>query len=63
LHILGAKVRRETVRRRGPCGTAAKRAVGDLMDAIVRELKMSGKFTLPSFGTFTVRKMTAGKAT
>ena len=43
-------------------GTAAKRAVGDLMDAIVRELKTSGKFTLPSFGTFTVRKMKAGKA-
>jgi hypothetical protein len=32
------------------------------MQAIVRELKKSGKFTLPSFGTFTVRKMKAGKA-
>ena len=36
-------------------GAAATRAVGDLMVAIVRELKKSGKFTLPSFGTFTVR--------
>jgi DNA-binding protein HU-beta len=43
-------------------GTAAKRATDDLMDAIVRKLKTSGKFTLPSFGSFTVRKMKAGKA-
>ena len=41
---------------------AAIRAAGDLMQTIVRELKKSGKFTLPSFGTFTVRKMKAGKA-
>jgi DNA-binding protein HU-beta len=41
---------------------AATRAAGDLMVAIVHELKKSGKFTLPSFGTFTVRKMKAGKA-
>jgi DNA-binding protein HU-beta len=43
-------------------GAAAIRAAGDLMQAIVRELKKSGKFTLSSFGTFTVRKMKAGKA-
>jgi DNA-binding protein HU-beta len=43
-------------------GVAATRAAGDLMDAIVRELKKEGKFTLPSFGTFTVRKTKARKA-
>ncbi len=43
-------------------GTAANRAAGDLMDAIVKQLKKSGKFTLPSFGTFTVRKTKARKA-
>lgn len=43
-------------------GTAANRAATDLMAAIVRELKKSGKFTLPSFGTFTVRKTKARKA-
>jgi DNA-binding protein HU-beta len=43
-------------------GAAAMRAAGDLMQAIMRELKKSGKFTLPKFGTFTVRKMKAGKA-
>lgn len=42
-------------------GTAATRAAGDLMDAIVKELKKSGKFTLPTFGTFTVRKTKARK--
>ena len=43
-------------------GAAANRAAGDLMEAIVKELKKSGKFTLPSFGTFTVRKTKARKA-
>jgi DNA-binding protein HU-beta len=43
-------------------GATATRAVGDLMVAIVRELRKSGKFSLPGFGTFTVRKMKAGKA-
>jgi DNA-binding protein HU-beta len=42
-------------------GTAATRAAGDLMDAIVKQLKKDGKFTLPSFGTFTVRKTKARK--
>jgi DNA-binding protein HU-beta len=42
-------------------GAAANRAAGFLMDSIVRELKKSGKFTLPSFGTFTVRKTKARK--
>jgi DNA-binding protein HU-beta len=32
-----------------------------VMDAIVRELKKEGKFTLPTFGTFTVRKTKARK--
>jgi len=42
-------------------GTAANRAAGDLMGAIVKELKKSGRFTLPSFGTFIVRKTKARK--
>ncbi len=42
-------------------GTAANRAAGELMDAIVKEMKKAGKFTLPSFGTFTVRKTKARK--
>ena len=42
-------------------GTAANRAAGDLMGAIVKELKKNGKFTLPSFGTFTVKKTKARK--
>ena len=42
-------------------GTAANRAAGDLMDAVIKELKKAGKFTLPSFGTFTVRKTKARK--
>jgi nucleoid DNA-binding protein len=33
----------------------------DLMDVIVRELKKSGKFTLPRVGTFTVRDTRARK--
>ena len=43
-------------------GAAANRTAGDLMNAIVKELKKAGKFTLPSFGTFTVRKTKARKA-
>ena len=42
-------------------GAAANRAAGDLMAAIVKHLKKEGKFTLPSFGTFTVRKTKARK--
>ena len=41
---------------------AANRAANDLIDAIVKEMKKTGKFTLPSFGTFTVRKTKARKA-
>jgi DNA-binding protein HU-beta len=40
---------------------AAKQATADLIDAIVKELKKTGVFTLPSFGTFTVRKTKARK--
>jgi DNA-binding protein HU-beta len=40
-------------------GVAANRAAGHLMEAIVKSLKKDGKFTLPSFGTFTVRKTRA----
>ena len=42
-------------------GVAANRAAGYLIDEIVRELKKNQKFTLPSFGTFTVRKTKARK--
>ncbi len=42
-------------------GAAANRAAGYVMELIVKELKKSGKFTLPSFGTFTVRKTKARK--
>jgi DNA-binding protein HU-beta len=43
-------------------GVAANRAASDLIDAIVKEMKKTGGFTLPSFGTFTVRKTKARKA-
>jgi DNA-binding protein HU-beta len=42
-------------------GTAANRAATDVITAIVRELKRNGRFTLPSFGTFIVRKTKARK--
>jgi DNA-binding protein HU-beta len=42
-------------------GVAANQAATDLIDAIVRTIKKDGKFTLPSFGTFTVRKTKARK--
>jgi DNA-binding protein HU-beta len=41
---------------------AATRATNDLIDAIVKEMKRTRKFTLPGFGTFTVRKTKARKA-
>lgn len=42
-------------------GVAATRAAGYLIGEIVRELKKNQKFTLPSFGTFVVRKTKARK--
>jgi DNA-binding protein HU-beta len=42
-------------------GVVATQAAGDLMSAIVKELKQSGGFTLSGFGTFTVRKTKARK--
>ena len=42
-------------------GAAANRAATDMMAAIVKELKKTGRFTLPSFGTFIVRKTKARK--
>jgi DNA-binding protein HU-beta len=54
-----AQVIQESV---GTTGVAANQAAGAVMDAIVLELKKSGKFTLPSFGTFTVKKTKARKA-
>jgi DNA-binding protein HU-beta len=46
----------------GISGAAANRAASALLNSIVKELKKSAKFTLPGFGTFTVRKMKARKA-
>jgi len=40
---------------------AANRTAADLIDAIVQSMKKQGKFTLPSFGTFTVKKLKARK--
>jgi DNA-binding protein HU-beta len=42
-------------------GVAANRAAADVIDAIVAQLKKEGGFTLPSFGTFTVKKTKARK--
>ena len=43
-------------------GTTSVEAAGAVIDAIVRELKKNQRFTLPSFGTFVVRKTKARKA-
>jgi len=40
---------------------AANQAASDVIDAIVRQLKKDGGFTLPSFGTFRVAKTKARK--
>ena len=45
----------------GVTGVAANRAATDLVGAIVKELKSSGGFTLPGFGTFRVAKTKARK--
>ena len=42
-------------------GAAANRAAGDLLEALIKELKKSAGFTLPSFGTFRVVKTKARK--
>jgi DNA-binding protein HU-beta len=41
-------------------GVAANRTAAEL-DAVVKEMKKSGGFTLPGFGTFTVKKTKARK--
>ena len=46
----------------GCTGVAANEAAADLIGSIIREMKKEGGFTLPSFGTFTVRKTKARKA-
>ncbi|MBO1078229.1 HU family DNA-binding protein [Roseomonas haemaphysalidis] len=45
----------------GCTGVAANQAATDLVAAIVKEMKKNGGFTLPSFGTFVVRKTKARK--
>ncbi len=37
----------------------ARSAANDLIEAITKELKQTGKFTLPGFGTFSVHKTKA----
>ena len=46
----------------GVTGVAATEATNKLIGAIVKEMKKSGKFTLPGFGTFKVHKTKARKA-
>jgi DNA-binding protein HU-beta len=46
----------------GCTGVAAIAAAGDLVAAIVDEMKREGGFTLPGFGTFRVAKTKARKA-
>lgn len=43
-------------------GVAAAQAADDLIQAIVKDMKKEGGFTLPSFGTFRVVKTKARKA-
>lgn len=43
-------------------GVVATRTTNELIGAIVKELKKNGKFTIPGFGTFTVRKTKARRA-
>jgi DNA-binding protein HU-beta len=43
-------------------GIAARRTTGELITAVVLELKKTGHFVLPGFGTFMVRKTKARKA-
>lgn len=43
-------------------GVAANQAAAAVIEAIVKELKKEGKFTLPSFGTFAVKKTKARQA-
>lgn len=45
----------------GLTGVASNQAAADLIQAIVKEIKKNGKFTLPSFGTFTMAKTKARK--
>ena len=45
----------------GCTGVTASAVAGDLIAAIVGELKKEGGFTLPSFGTFRVAKTKARK--
>jgi DNA-binding protein HU-beta len=46
----------------GLTGVVAQQAAGAVIDAIVKELKKQGKFTLPGFGTLIVRKTKARHA-
>jgi len=42
-------------------GVLATRVAAELIEAVVKKIKKSGGFTLPSFGTFTVKKTKARK--
>ncbi len=47
----------------GLTASAAYITAGDLMDALIQEIKARGRFTLPGFGAFVVHKTKARKAT
>jgi DNA-binding protein HU-beta len=53
-----AEVIRDSV---GVTNAAANRAAGELLSAVVGELKAGGRFTVPGFGALVVRKTAARK--
>jgi DNA-binding protein HU-beta len=46
----------------GASRATSNAAAADVIEAIIRELKREGSFSLPGFGTFRVRKTVARKA-
>jgi DNA-binding protein HU-beta len=46
----------------GVSGVASKQATKALLTALVKQLKKEGRFGIPGFGTFTVRKTKARRA-
>ena len=57
--FLSATTTQESI---GCTEVTARQAAGDLVAAIVKELKKKGSFTLPPFGTLTVAKTKTRKA-
>lgn len=52
---LAGVIRKET----GVSMAVASKTAGSLMEGITRTIKKNGSFTLPGFGTFTVKKLRA----